>query len=83
MLLYCPLLKEGRKEPYRIIKNTVIDHIGAATWKQFFATSEKLVQLIIDCTMFYHVFSDEVLYRVERLSRTLCHKLHIKRLSLI
>ena len=76
MLLYCPLLREERKEPYRILKNTVIDHIGSATWKQFFSTSEKLLQLIIDCTRFSHMLSDEVLYRVERLTKSVLQTSH-------
>ena len=84
MLLYCPLLREDRKEPYKHFKNTIIRYIGADIWKQPFSVPETLVQLIIDCTRFSHMFSDEeALDNVERLSRNLCYKLHIKRLSLL
>ena len=87
MLLYCPLLREDRKEPYTHFKNTIIRYIGADIWKQSFSVRtvpETLVQLIIDCMRFSHMFSDEeVLDNVERLSRNLCYKLHIKRLSLL
>ena len=84
MLLYCPLLREDRKEPYTHVKDTVIRYIGADIWKQSFSVPETLVQLIIDCTRFSHMFSDEeALDSVERLSRNLCYELHIKRLSLL
>ena len=83
MLLHCPLLREDRKEPYTHFKNTIIRYIGADIWKQSFSVPETLVQLIIDCTRFSHMFSDEeVLDNVEKLSRNLCYK-HIKRLSLL
>ena len=52
MLLYYPLLREDRKEPYTHFKNTIIRYIGADVWKQSFSVPETLVQLIIVCTRF-------------------------------
>ncbi|MCG8113153.1 MAG: reverse transcriptase family protein [Candidatus Thiodiazotropha taylori] len=83
MLLYCPLLREDRKEPYTSFKNTVVRCIGAVAWQQSFSVSDSLVRLILDCTRFSHMFSGEDLDCVERLSRNLCYKIHIKRLSLL
>ena len=59
MLLYCPLLREDRKQPYTHCKNTIIRYMGADIWKQSFSVSETLVQLKIDCARFSHMFSDE------------------------
>ena len=52
MLLYCPLLREERKNPYNILKDIDVSHSFVGAWKYSFSTPEDLVLLIIDCTKF-------------------------------
>ena len=84
MLLYCPLLTEIRINEYKVIRDIVKIHIGAEVWKDSFSTKEDIAQLIIDCRRFSNLFGDtDIIYKIEKLSRNLCYKLHNKRLSLL
>ena len=48
------------------------------------SAKENIVQLIVDCRKFSHLFDDEeVIWNIEKLSRNLCYRLHIKRLPLL
>ena len=84
MLLYCPLLTEIRINEYKVLRDIVKIHIGAEAWKDSFSTKEDIAQLIIDCRRFSNLFGDtDIIYKIEKLSRNLCYKLHNKRLSLL
>ena len=84
MLLYCPLLSETRIHEYKVLRDIVINHIGAVAWKEHFSTKEDITQLIIDSRRFANLLGDtDIIYKIEKLSRNLCYKLHNKRLSLL
>ena len=84
MLLYCPLLSETRIHKYKVLRDIVIYHIGAQAWKDYFSTKEDITQLIIYCSKFSNLLGDtDIIYKIEKLSRNLCYKLHNKRLSLL
>ena len=84
MLLYCPLPTEIRINEYKVLRDIVKIHIGAEAWKDSFSTKGDIAQLIIDCRRFSNLFGDtDIIYKIEKLSRNLCYKLHNKRLSLL
>ena len=84
MLLYCPLLSETRIHEYKVLIDIVINHIGAEAWKVYFSRKEDITQLIIDSRRFSNLPGDtDIIYKIEKLSRNLCYKLHNKRLSLL
>ena len=84
MLLYCPLLSEIRTSHYTELRDFVSNNLGPETWSSTFSKRENIVQLIIDCRGFSHLFEDgDIIHKIERLSRNLCYKLHTKRLSIL
>ena len=84
MLLYCPMLTDTRINEYNVLRDTDINHIGAEAWKDSFSTKEDITQFIIHCRRFSKLLGDtDALYKIEKLSRNLCYKLHNKRLSLL
>ena len=84
MLLYCPLLSEIRTSHYTELRDFVSNHLGPEIWSSTFSKRENIVQLIIDCRGFSHLFEDgDIIHKIERLSRNLCYKLHTKRLSIL
>ena len=67
-----------------MLRDIVINHIGAEAWKVYFSRKEDITQLIIDSRRFSNLLGDtDIIYKIEKLSRNLCNKLHNKRLSLL
>ena len=84
ILLYCPLLTETRINEYKVPRDIAIHHIGAEASKDSFSTKEDITQLIIDSRRFSNLLGDtDIIYKIEKLSRNRCYKLHNKRQSLL
>ena len=69
-----------------MLRDFVKYHIGDDAWKKTLSISTKvdIVQLIIDSKTFYHLLDDVyIIFKIEKYSRSLCCKLHKKRLSLL
>jgi hypothetical protein len=48
-LLKCPLHAGFRQEPFRLLKNEVINNSEDGTWLKTFNNDERITTLIIDC----------------------------------
>ena len=73
MLLHCPLLREIRIFKRRCYK---LHWYHSGSGKDSFSAKEDIIQLIIDCRKFSHLFDDEEIVRnIEKLSRNQCYKL--------
>ena len=79
MLLYCPLFSETRIHEYKVLRDIVINHIGAEAWTVYFSRKEDITQLIIDSRRFSNLLGDtDIIYKIEKLSRNLCYNYTIK-----
>jgi hypothetical protein len=76
-LLKCPLLAGSRQEPFRRLKNEVINNSEDGTWLRIFNNEERITTLIIDCRNYSETFMDSVsvMDRIEELSIELCYSL--------
>ena len=59
-LLKCPLLAGYRQEPFRRLKNEVINNSEDGTWLRIFINEERFTTLIIDCRNYSETFTDSV-----------------------
>ena len=85
MLLYCPLLSETRIHEYKVLRDIVINYIGAEAWKEHFSTKEDITQLIIDSRRFSNLLGDtDISLLVPSLERyhLSTNKLHSPKLSM-
>jgi hypothetical protein len=82
-LLKCPLLAGSRQEPFRRLKNEVINNSEDGTWLRIFNNDERITTLIIDCRNYSETFmeSTSVMERLEELSIELCYSLYVRRLQ--
>ena len=78
-LLKCPLVAGSRQEPFRQLKNEVINNSEDG----FFNSDERITTLIIDCRNYSETFmeSTSVMDRIEELSIELCYSLYVGRLQ--
>lgn len=69
-LLKCLLHTGARQEPFRLLKNEVINNSEDGTWLNFFNNEERITTLIIDCRNYSETFMDSVsvMDRIEELS---------------
>ena len=81
MLLECPALLNQRKLFYPRIKDLVIDTIVIAQWKDTFRSRERLVQLILDCSVLPEIREKPIYSEILRTSTEICHRLHLTRLN--
>jgi hypothetical protein len=74
-LLKCPLLARARQEPFRRLKNEVINNSEDGTWLRIFNNEERFTTLIIDCRNYSETFTDSVsvMDRIGELSIELCY----------
>ena len=72
-LLKCPLVAGSRQEPFRQLKNEVINNSEDGV----FNSDERITTLIIDCRNYSETFMDSVsvMDRIEELSIELCYSL--------
>ena len=82
-LLKCPLHAGFRQEPFRLLKNEVINNSEDGTWLKTFNNDERITTLIIDCRNYSETFMENtsVMDRIEELSIELCHRLYVRRLQ--
>ena len=80
-LLKCPLLAGARQEPFRRLKNEVINNSEDGTWLRIFNNEERFITLIIDCRNYSETFMDSVMDRIGELSIELCYSLYVRRLQ--
>ena len=82
-LLKCPLLAGARQEPFRRLKNEVINNSEDGTWLRIFNNEERFTTLIIDCRNYSETFTDSVsvMDRIGELSIELCYSLYVRRLQ--
>lgn len=84
MITRCPALISSRNRLMQEIRQIVVDKFGQDIWNQI-STRHNITKLIIDCTTLatMKLLPDNVrvLDEIEKLSRKLCHKIHIKRLK--
>jgi hypothetical protein len=57
-LLKCPLLAGSRQEPFRRLKNEVINNSEDGTWLRIFNNDESITTLIIDCRNYSETFME-------------------------
>jgi hypothetical protein len=77
-LLKCPLLAGSIQEPFRRLKNEVINNSEDGTWSvRIFNNEERITTLIIDCRYYSETFMEiaSVMDRIEELSIELCYSL--------
>jgi hypothetical protein len=55
-LLKCPLLAGSRQEPFRRLKNEVINNSEDGTWLKTFNNDERITTLIIDLEFFKNIY---------------------------
>ena len=85
MLIRCPALNEVRITCINELKKCIQTWLGTGEWTRRIRNTNTLVQLIVDCRKLVpDVLPDttEMLNVIERKSRLLCYKLHLKRLFL-
>ena len=82
-ILKCPLLAGSRQEPFRWLKNEVINNSEDGTWLSIFNNDERITTLIIDCRNNSETFmeSTSVMDRIEEISIELCYSLYVGRLQ--
>jgi hypothetical protein len=82
-LLKCVLLAGSRQEPFRLLKNEVINDSEDGTGLRIFNNEERITTLIIDCRNYSETFmeSASVMDRIEELSIELCYSLYVRRLQ--
>ena len=82
-LLKCSLLAGSRQEPFRLLKNEVINNSEDGTWLKTFNNDERITTLIIDCRNYSETFMENtsVMDRIEELSIELCYRLYVRRLQ--
>ncbi len=83
MIIRCPALNSSRVKLIQEIHALVADQLGAHVWETI-ATRQLLAALIIDCTKLavgnLIPSNQKLLIELERLSRRLCYRLHVRRL---
>jgi hypothetical protein len=69
------LLAGSRQEPFRLLKNEVINDSEDGTGLRIFNNEERITTLIIDCRNYSETFmeSARVMDRIEELSIELCY----------
>ena len=81
-LLYCAALHEVRKTVFPVFRDTIVQAIGGERWNQIYGGNNNLlIQTIIDNTAVIDILgiNSEQSILIEKESRNLCYKLHVKR----
>ena len=78
-LLKCPLFAGSRQEPFRRLKNEVINDSEDGTGLRIFNNEERFTTLIMDSRNYSETFmeSASVMDRIEELSIELCYSLFV------
>lgn len=86
-LTRCPVLEGIRRESLGVIKRITINKIGLGNWNSNFHERTCIAQLILDCQQLalnnILPLDDLFLNSIEELSRNLCYRLHLKRVSFL
>ncbi|CAC5377138.1 unnamed protein product [Mytilus coruscus] len=84
-LTRCPVLEGIRRKSLSVIKIITISKIGLGNWNSNFHERTRIAQLILDCQQLalnnILPHDDLFLNSIEELSRNLCYRLHLKRVS--
>ncbi|CAG2227484.1 unnamed protein product [Mytilus edulis] len=85
VLTQCPVLCNERKEYFTPIKQLVTENSPPGTWELLFNNKLAVTQLVLDCTKYMKQlgFKEELILKLETLTRHFCFKLHYKRISLL
>ena len=55
---------QNKRDQYKVLRDIVINHIGAEAWKDSFSTKEDIAQLIIDCIRFSNLIGARIAHSV-------------------